>query len=236
MLRKLVLGVSALALVSTGILATGGVAGAKTTPVQGSFSCASTGFTTIKPGIVLSIPPITKPGKPDKPGKDKKPTYSSSGSGSGCTGIATAGTLPTGYTITSKSKGLSRALLQPASSCSAPARVAKAKITFNTGEKLKVSQTTGSSIAFNPTTLVSTPFPPCGSDSTTATNFALAHLNDRIKVISTGVSTGKAFNGKTVTSTSITTQTLGDQLVLAGGEPGVTRLDGDPAFSTLTIG
>ena len=235
MLRKIVLGVSALALVSVGVVATGGVAGAKKTPVQGTFSCASTGFTTINPGLVLSIPPITKPGKPDKPGKDKGPKYVSTGSGSGCGGSATAGTAPTSYTLSSKSKGLSHALLQPPSSCSNPARVAKVKITFNTGDKLKVSQTTGSSIAYNPGTNVSTPFPACGSDSTTANNFAIAHINDRIKVISTGVSTGKAYTGKTVTSTSITTQTLGDELTLAL-TTGVTRLDADPAYSTLTIG
>lgn len=135
-----------------------------------------------------------------------------------------------------RKKGLSRALLQPASSCGAPARVAKVQIAFDPGEKLKVNQTTSSSIAFNPTTLVSTPFPPCGSDSTTAVNFAIAHFNDRIKVISTGVSTGKTFVGKTVTSTSITTQTLGNQLTVANTPTGVTRLDADPAFTTLTIG
>jgi hypothetical protein len=236
MLRKIVLGVSALALAGAGVVATGGVAGAKTTPVQGTFSCASTGTTTITPGIVLTIPPITKPGKPDKPGKDKAPKYVTTGSGTGCTGTATAGSLPTGYTLSSKSKGFSRALIQPPSSCSNPARVAKVKITFDNGEKLKVSQTTGTNIAFNPITQVSTPFPGCGSTTQVASAFALAHFNERIKVVSTGVSTGKAFNGKTVTSTSVTTQTIGDQLTLAGTTTGVTHLDGDPAFSTLTIG
>jgi hypothetical protein len=235
MVRKMVLAVSALALACGGIVATEGVAYAKKIAPTGTLSCTTTGFTTITPGILLSIPPIVRPGKPDKPGKDKKPKYVSTGTLTGCTGTETAGILPTSATSSSKSKGLSRALIQPASSCSAPARVAKAKITLNTGLKLKVNQTTGSSIAFNPTTQVQTPFPPCGADSATANAFAAAHASDRIMVVSTGVSTGKAYLGRTVTSTSVTVQTLFDQLVLSLAEPGVVQLDADPAFSTLTI-
>ena len=227
MIRRIVLAGSALVLAGVGIAGTGAVAQAAKPVLNGTLSCHASGFTTISPGIVLNLPVGTK---------DKGPKFVAQGGSSGCTGSATSGVLPTSVTSTSKSKGTSRALVQPASACSQPARVAKTKITFNTGDKLKVNETTGSSIAFNPVTHVSTPFPPCGSPSSTATTFAFAHLSDRIKVVSTGVSTGKAFPGKTVTSTSVTTQTLGDELALSQTATGVTRLDADPAFSTFTIG
>src|SRR4051812_28236160 len=129
MFRRILLTFSALALACVGILGTEGVAHAGKVVVDGSLDCTASGFTTITPGLVISIPPIQRPNKPDKPGKDKKPKYVSSGTSSGCTGTSSQGVTPTSVTnSTGKSKGLSRALVQPASSCGAAARVAKVKI------------------------------------------------------------------------------------------------------------
>ena len=150
MIRRTVICVSAVALTFCGTIASGGVAhAAGKTPVDGTLHCASSGFTTITPGILLVIPNLPN----GKPGKDKKPKYISTGDGTACTGTATAGVKPSSVHVTSKSKGLSRSLI-PAASCSAPDRVAKAKFTFDTKDKLKVSQTTGRSFAFNATTHV----------------------------------------------------------------------------------
>ena len=44
-------------------------------------------------------------------------------------------------------------------------------------------------------------------------------------VTSTGISTGKAYTGKTVKSRSVTQQTIGAQFTLSLAEPGVARLD-----------
>jgi hypothetical protein len=222
---------SGLAIAGLGAMAEG-TAGAAKVSLDGHIACASSGSTAIKPGILLTSNLLPK-------GKDKKIKYTTTGTGSGCTGSVTGGSLPSGFTTSSKSKGLSRVLVQPASACTSTLRTSKTKITFNTGAKVKVTLISDlNNYAFNTTTQVSTPFPPCGSPAGVATQFAVDHANDRIEARSHGLSGGKAFKGKNVVSKSVTTETLIAELADANDATGVgvTLLHGDPAFTTLTIG
>jgi hypothetical protein len=213
---------------------TGGTAGAAKPPLQGTLSCTSSGQTAIKPGLVLTTNQLPPPKR-----KDKKPKYTTTGTGSSCTGSTTSGIAPTSYTLSSKAKGLSRLIVNPNADCNAPGREAKTKIKFNQKSKVKVLMVSEvSNYAFNPITQVSTPFPPCGSGQNVATAFAGAHANERIETRSVGTipSTSKAYAGKVVKTRSMTTETLAGQLGLSLTENGVTLLHGDPAFSKLTIG
>jgi hypothetical protein len=228
-------GVAALtsALVLGGLVATSvGVASAKKIVVQGTLSCTTAGTTTITPGLVLQKTNLTPPKY-----KDKKPKFVTAGSGSACTGTTTSGLQPTSYTLTSKAKGLSRLIVNPDADCNAPGRLAKTKITFNTGDKLKADMVSEvGNYAYNTATGVSTPFPACGSGSDVAIAFAVAHANDRIETRSTGTSTGKAYAGKVIHTKSVTVQTLSQELAASNTATGVTSLSAESAFSTLTIG
>lgn len=211
-----------------GLAASVGTASASKKPVlNGTLSCVTTGTTTITPGIVLTSAQLTK-------GKDKAPKYVTNGGTQGCTGTTASGTQPTSYTLSSKAKGTSRLLV--GAPCDTVGRVAKTKITFNTGDKLKANMTSElSNYAFNPTTHVSTQFPPCGGSAADANAFVAAHVNDRIESRSHGVSLGKAYPGRTIDTDSVTTVTLSQELSASLTTTGVTSLTGDPAFSTLTI-
>lgn len=219
-----------LALVGLGAV-TADSAGAAKIITQGNLSCTSAGQTSISPGLVLTSANLPK-------GKDKKPKYITSGSGSGCTGTTASGTAPTSYTLSSKSKGLSRLISNPNADCTAPGRASKTKITFNTGAKVKVSLVTETTnYAFDDDTEVSTPFPPCGSDAQVALAFAAEHGDEQIETRSAGTIPGnsKAYPGKVVRTRSVTQETLQGQLALSLTDAGVTLLKADSAFSTLTI-
>jgi hypothetical protein len=212
---------------------TEGTAGAAKVITQGTLSCASGGSTSITPGIVLTSAQLPQPKM-----KDKKPKYVTTGSGS-CTGTTTSGTGATGYTLSSKSKGLSRLLVNPNADCNAPGRGAKTKMTLNQGSKVKVLMVSeASNYAYNPNTQVSTQFPPCGSSTATAIAFAVAHALDRIETRSSGTipTKSKAYPGKVVKTRSRTVQTIQGQLALSQTPSGVTLLHADQAHSTLTIG
>jgi hypothetical protein len=222
-----------------------GTAGAAKVITQGTLSCASGGQTAIIPGIVLTSAQL--PGYPTKP-KDKKPKYITTGNGSGCTGTTTSGTQPSSYTLSSKAKGTSRLLVNPNADCNAPGRTAKTKITFNTGAKAKVAMLSEvNNYAFTVAghggdqahaAGTSAVFPPCGSGSAVAIDFAVDHANDRIETRSSGTIplNGKAYPGKVVKTRSRTTETIVGQLALAQTATGVALLHGDPAHSTFTIG
>ncbi len=216
-----------------GLVATSvGDASAAKVLLQGTLSCTTGGTTTITPGLVLQKTNLAPPKY-----KDKKPKYDTIGTGSACTGTTSSGTQPTSYTLTSKAKGLSRLIVNPDVDCNAPGRVAKTKITFNTGDKLKADMLSEvGNYAFNTSTHVSTPFPACGGDSNAATAFAGAHANDRIETRSTGTSTGKAYTGKVIHTKSVTTQTLAQELIVSNSPGGVASLSADTAYSTITIG
>jgi hypothetical protein len=221
------------AAIALGSMAVGvGPVAAKTAALQGNLHCTPGGSTTISPGILLTANLLPN-------GKDKKIKYVTSGAGA-CTGTATAGgPSPTSFTTASKSKGLSRLLVQPASACSNVPRFSKTSVTFPTGAKMKVNLASDLvNYAYNTTTHVSTPFPACGGDSSVATAFAIAHATDRIETRSHGTSTGKAYSGKLVTSISRTTETLIAELADANDPSGVgiTVLHGDPTISTFQIG
>lgn len=224
------LGMGALAaVIAVGALAAGvGTASARKPVLDGTLSCATNGTTTITPGILLTSSQL-----PD--GKDKKPKYVTKGGTAGCGGTTTSGTQPTSFTLTGIAKGTSRLLV--GGPCDATGRVSKTKIILDTGDKLKVRLTSElRNYAFDSAHQTSTPFPPCGSDVGTAIAFANGHAGDRIETRSTGVSTGKSYPGKTVTSVSVTTVTLETELSIAQSPNGITSLTGDPAYSTLTIG
>lgn len=204
--------------------------------LQGTLSCAASGSTTISPGLVLTTSQLPPPKF-----KDKKPKYTTNGAGSGCTGTTTSGTMPTSITsISSKAKGDSRVISNPNAVCTNVGRASKTKVTFSTGDKLKTTLTSDvNNYAFTPTgptTGTLTSFPPCGSSTATALAFAAAHIGDRIATVSHGVSGGKAYAGKNITSTSVTTETLGQELTISQTPTGVTLLHGDPAYSTFVIG
>jgi hypothetical protein len=233
MLKKYAAGAIAGAVALTGLTLIGtGTASAKKAVLQGTLQCATGGQTTITPGLVLTTAQLPPPKM-----KDKKPKYVTASSGA-CTGTSTSGTTPAAITtLSGKAKGTSRVIARPASACNEPGRTTKTKITFNTGDKVKTVLTSEvGNYAFNPVTEVSTPFPPCGSDTAVALAFSQAHTNDRIETRSTGISGGKAYAGKLITTKSVTTETIGDQFNLSLTPNGVALLHGDPAFSTLTIG
>jgi hypothetical protein len=211
-----------------------GVASAKKPVLQGTLSCVSSGSTAINPPLLLQASQLPK-------GKDKASKYTTNATGSACTGTIDPGSapMPSGFTLSGKAKGVTRLVEVPAALCNAPGRSSKTKITFNTGDKVKanlVSATT--TLAFTPTgphTGTSTPFPPCGSSNTVATNFAIAHLTDRIETKSSGLSLGKAYLGKNIKTDSVTQETIGSQLSAASGA-GIALLHGDPNYGSFTIG
>jgi hypothetical protein len=223
-------GMAALATaIAVGGLAGGvGTASAKKVALNGTLTCFTSGTTTISPGIVLTSALLPK-------GKDKKPKYTTTGASTSCEGTTTSGIQPTSFTLTSKAKGNSRLLV--GAPCETTGRATKMKITFNTGDKLKVVLTGDlQNYAFNAETEVSTPFPACGSGLQAAVDFATAHAGDRIEVRSEGTSTGKAYAGKTVVSDSVTSVTLAQELGVSQTPTGVTSLSADPEFSSLEIG
>jgi hypothetical protein len=67
--------------------------------------------------------------------------------------------------------------------------------------------------------------------------FIVAHATERLYFKLTGISKGKAYRGKTVVTTAITTENL-TQLFINGcsSAGGLTGFHLDPAFSTLHIG
>jgi hypothetical protein len=233
---------SGLALAGLGALGAE-TAGAAKVVTQGTLSCMSGGTTAINPGIVLTSAQL----KPPK-FKDKKPKYVTNGTGSACTGATVSGTQPSSYTLSSKSKGTSRLLVNPNADCNAPGRAAKTKITFNTGAKAKVNMVSeqnnyvytvaghAGNSPHGPATSVQ--FPPCGSGTAVALAFAVDHGNDRIETRSQGTipSNGKAYPGKVVKSRARTTETIVTQLALSQTSTGVTLLHGDTSISTTTIG
>jgi hypothetical protein len=192
-----------------------------------------TGSTAISPGLLLQASQLPK-------GKDKAAKYTTTGGGNSCTGTTVTGTMPSSFTLSSKAKGVTRLVEVPAALCNTPGRVAKTKIAFNTGDKVKALLTTDTTTyAFTPTgpnTGTSTAFPACGSPNSVAVAFAIAHINDRIESRSSGLSLGKAYPGKMIKTDSVTVETLGSQLTAAQSATGVTLLHGDPNYGSFTIG
>lgn len=196
--------------------------------LTGTLSCAASSTININPSLVLSIPEK----KPGKPGKDKGPKFNSTGTLSGCTGTETSGVpKPTGATTSSKSKGTSR--LCQGGGAGGGSTGTKNKITWNTGAKSKVISSTSSLSTFNTATQTVTPIPSFATLAE-AVAFVTAHATERLHFTLTGVSTGKAYKGRTFTTTVVTTENIQNLFIVQCPGAGISALHLDPAFSKFT--
>jgi hypothetical protein len=218
MFKKLALGVSTLALAVGGLAVTAGPAFAKKPQLDGTLTCNTSSTTTFKPSLVLAIPnkreaqTIVKPGKngkpdkikykPAKPGKDKKAKIVTHTVLSGCHGSETGGAVPpTAGTTDTKTKALSRLCQNQGN---VPPGKTKTSLTGGSGGKFK--ETGGTT-----TTFLDSGTPNDHSDDIplpTSTADLLAalggpHGTDQLYILGTGgVSTGKAYLGKSLSSVS----------------------------------
>ncbi len=218
MIRKIVLGASALALTLGGLAATAGPAYAKKAVLAGTLTCNTSSTTTFKPSLVLTIPnkkeayTVIKPGKkgkpdkvkfhPAKPGKDHKIKITTHTVLSGCHGVETNGTVPpTGGTTDTKAKNASRLCTNQGN---VPPGKTKTTLTGGSGGKFKESG--GSTVSYLDSGTPNDHSDDIPLPTTTADLLAALggpHGTDQLYLLgSGGHSTGKSYLGKPLSSVS----------------------------------
>jgi hypothetical protein len=235
MIRKLVLGASALVLTVGGLAVVAGPAGAAAKPQhQGTLTCVTNTVTTFSPSLVFTIPdkaPATAK-KPAKPGKDKKVKILSTTTLSNCVASGDAAGLPaiTGGTVVTKSSSPSR-LVTNAGNVSG----GKTKATLSDLSKFK-EDGLGST-----TTYLDNGTPNVHGDdivlpTDTAAIFTLiseGHGSDGLYLVGTGShSTGKAYAGEAISSIDHSPGVI-DKLVASQSPTGLTSIT---ETGTQTIG
>jgi hypothetical protein len=211
----------------------GGTADAAKPQLSGTLSCKVSTTISITPSLYAALPAGTK---------DKKAKLNSTGTLSQCTGSEpTSGLAPpaSGSTQTkSKASGRTCAAALGGTSSSTPS-FTKAKLTFNSSPKpgkTKSLSTVSGGAAFDPVTQTAELF-PTNPSQTQLINFIVAHADDRLQFTLSGQSLKKAYNGKTLQTKVVTTQTF-TQLFIAGGcnsAAGLSTINVDPTYSTFKV-
>ncbi len=197
MIRKIALGVSALALTVGGLAVTAGPAFAGKPSLSGHLTCNTAGSTTFKPSLVLTIPDK----KPGKPGKDHKTKITTHTVLSGCTGAETNGLIPpTGGTTDTKTGNPSRL-------CTNQGNVppGKTKTTLTGGSGGKFKEAGGSSTSFVDNGTPNNHGDDIALPTTQAALISLLGTNggDQLYILGVGGhSTGKSYSGKPLSSVS----------------------------------
>jgi hypothetical protein len=205
MIRKIALGVSALALTVGGLAVGAGPAFAGKPSLSGVLDCASSGTTTFNPSLVLTIPNKKEATatKPAKPGKDKGSKLLTNTTYTGCTGSGNVAgtTLPTGGTSTTKVKAASRLCTNQGS---VPPGKTKTEMTGGSKAKFKPSGGTTTTFLDSGTALDHSDDIPLPTD-TAGLLAALAgpHGTDQLYILGAGSTiAGKAYSGEHISSVS----------------------------------